>query len=115
MFDFNAAMDAQVRDLREMRRWLSRLIRECVRAAALQEMPVLEISYKIPNWRVREGEEPVQVARGRLVRLTDTALELQDKKRVHYIKISDIVLINGQPIPNAESKTPRQLGVYETH
>jgi hypothetical protein len=93
MIDRTALGNAGIEELKGWRRYLTRIIGDCERAAIIAHLPVLEVVWTAQKWE----DVPEHMARGQLTSITRTTIGVRDEEtgRERWVPIRRIVEING--------------------
>lgn len=111
MLNYDRMLDSTVRDLREVRRQITREINNLEQAAVIYTMPAMKVTYKLPKWRAEEEQTDRMTVYGQLLGLSRVNLQLREVKtgRVYWIKLRNILEIDDRPRLAVEDMTIREI------
>ena len=115
MFVHEHLAEATYADLKEARRFLTRILSDMLLASSVDLMPIMEIEYRLPKWdREQRGQESITVY-GRVISMSRSVITIRDRavrgQHTVTIPLKSIIAVNGEMAPPIESRTPRSLGL----
>jgi len=110
MINNDALSNATIREVKDARRFLTRIINDCERSAVVDLMPNIEIEYS------RNGRQ-ITIVYGKLLGLARGSLQIrsEDTGHIHWVKLRQITRIEGRGVGDVQDMTVseirRQTGV----